>query len=122
MHYAVIEQLVSKMMGVSAWTLYSHGKDSEKERVFRHALKTGRESATVNCRGRLFQEQAATTRNAWLPGAAERSWQWYAKLGALGMQVPKLGQGAKPRREAGASPRSRSIFVTDALNFEPNCK
>jgi len=72
-HYAVIKQLVSKMMGVSAWTLYSHGKDSKKEWVFRHALKTGRESEKVNCRGRLFQVRAETTRNAWLPGTAERS-------------------------------------------------
>jgi len=36
------------------WTLYGHGKNSERRRVFRHALKTGREGAEMT---RLYKRQ-----------------------------------------------------------------
>jgi len=38
---------VFRMTRVTAWAFYSHGKDSGKRLVLRHALKTDREGAMV---------------------------------------------------------------------------
>jgi len=70
---------VFKMTRVTAETLYSHGKNSEKRQVFRRAPKTSIEDTEVMCWGRLFQVWVAAIKNAccwWLTGTCGGWCSW----------------------------------------------